>query len=234
MANVVAIIPARSGSKGLKDKNIKELNGKPLMAYTIEAALKSNVFKDVIVSTDSEKYKQIAEKYGAWVPFLRTAELSQDSSTTNDVIDDLIIRLKAIGRQYDILMILQPTSPLRNENHIKEALRFFYEKDANCVVSMCECEHSPILTKKLDDSKSLDGFLNDLKETRRQEFGKYYRLNGAIYILKEDYFLKYKNYYKKKSYAFIMEKSKSVDIDDINDFKYAEFIIQNNKENLGD
>lgn len=226
MENMIAIIPARSGSKGLKDKNIKELNGKPLMAYTIESALKSRVFKDVVVSTDSLEYKKIAESYGAYVPFLRSNELSTDSASTIDVIEDLLNRMHEMGKDYESLMILQPTSPLRDENDIIEAVRLFKEKNANSVVSMCESEHSPLLTKQLDETNSLDGFLEDLNKSRRQDFNKFYRLNGAIYLLNVEYFLKYKSFYKENSYAFIMDKSKSVDIDDINDFKYAEFLIK--------
>ncbi|APF24885.1 cytidylyltransferase domain-containing protein [Clostridium butyricum] len=226
MDNIIAIIPARSGSKGVKDKNIKEINGKPLMAYTIEAAIKSKIFKDVIVSTDSVEYKKIAESYGASVPFLRSAELATDLTTTIDVVEDLLNKMHEIGKDYKALMILQPTSPLRDENHIIEAVKLFKDKNACSVVSMCECEHSPLLTKQLDEKKSLDGFLNNLCKHRRQDFNKFYRINGAIYLLNVDYFLKYKNFYKEKSYAFIMDKNKSIDIDDIDDFIYAEFLIK--------
>lgn len=223
---VLAIIPARSGSKGLKDKNIKELNGKPLIAYTIEAALKSGVFEDVVVSTDSEKYKKISEEYGAWVPFLRSSNLSRDNTSTNDVIEDILLKLKSIDKQYDSLMILQPTSPLRDEEDIKNSIKLFYDKKAKSVVSMCECDHSPLLTKALDGNMRLDGFLSNLKKNRRQDFERFYRLNGAIYLIKVNYFFKYKDFYKKDSYAFIMNKLKSIDIDDIYDFKYAEFLIK--------
>lgn len=223
---ILAIIPARSGSKGLKDKNIRILNGKPLIAYTIEAALKSNVFEDIIVSTDSEKYKVISEEYGAWVPFLRSKELAMDTTSTNDVIDDIILKLKAIGKEYDSFIILQPTSPLRDEEDIKNAVKMFNEKQANSVVSMCECDHSPLLTKSLEANLNLDGFLSNLKEKRRQDLKIFYRLNGAMYLSKIDYFLKYKDLYKEKSYAYIMEKRKSIDIDDIYDFKVAEVLIR--------
>lgn len=223
---ILAIIPARSGSKGLKDKNIRILNGKPLIAYTIEAALKSNVFEDIIVSTDSEKYKVISEEYGAWVPFLRSKELAMDTTSTNDVIDDIILKLKAIGKEYDSFIILQPTSPLRDEEDIKNAVRMFNEKQANSVVSMCECDHSQLLTKSLEANLSLDGFLSNLKEKRRQDLKIFYRLNGAMYLSKIDYFLQYKDLYKEKSYAYIMEKRKSIDIDDIYDFKVAEVLIR--------
>lgn len=230
LEDTLAIIPARSGSKGLKDKNIKLLNGKPLIAYTIEAALKSNIFREVLVSTDSEEYKKVSQEYGAWVPFLRPRCFAEDNTSTNEVIENVLLTLENMGKTYENFMVLQPTSPLRDENDLKEAFNFFIEKNANSVVSMCECEHSPLLTRKLSNEKQLDGFLADLKCSRRQELNNYYRLNGAIYLAKVDYFKKYKDFYKENSYAYIMDKCKSVDIDDMNDFLYAEFLMKTNKK----
>lgn len=223
---IIAIITARSGSKGIIDKNIKMINGKPLIAYTIEAAKKSGVFTDILVSTDSERYKQVSEEYGAWVPFLRSESLAQDETSTVDVIEDVLIRLRGIGKSYDSFMLLQPTSPLRDELDIRDSVKLFEEKKANSVVSMCECEHSPVLSKQLEDNKCLDGFLSDIDKVRRQDLNSYYRLNGAIYISKVRYFLKYKDFYKENSYAYIMSKEKSVDIDDIFDFQFAEFLLK--------
>lgn len=223
----LAIIPARSGSKGLKNKNIKLLDGKPLIAYTIEAALKSEIFTDIIVSTDSKEYKDIAESYGAWVPFLRPKELSEDKTSTNDVIENVLMTLEKMGKIYNNFMILQPTSPLRDEVDIKAAFDLFINRHANSVVSMCECEHSPLLTTQLDDKKRLDGFLSDFNCSRRQDFNKFYRLNGAIYLVNADYFIQYRDFYNNNSYAYIMDLHRSVDIDDINDFNYAEFLIKN-------
>jgi len=225
---ILAVIPARSGSKGIKDKNIKNLNGKPLIAYTIEESIRSRIFEDVIVSTDSEKYKKIAEGYGAWVPFLREKKLAEDTANTIDVVEDVLLKLKNIGKKYDSLMILQPTSPLRDKYDIRGAFKLFCEKEANSVVSMCECDYAPQLTKKLNDKMKLDGFLSDINKIRRQDLGKFYRLNGAIYLIKVQYFLKYKYIYKENSYAFIMDKKKSIDIDDLDDLKYAEFLMQKN------
>ena len=230
MDRIIAIIPARSGSKGLKDKNIKEINGKPLIAYTIESAIESNVFEDVLVSTDSKKYLDIAVKYGAYVPFLRSEKLSKDASSTNDVIEDVLAQLKQIGKEYDAFMLLQPTSPLRTIEDIKNALKLFEEKKANSVVSMCECDHSQLFVKSLDDQKRLDNFLTNIKNVQRQNVKKYYRLNGAIYLIRTNYFLKYKDFYREKSYAYIMKKKNSIDIDDIYDFKYAEMLMNIFKE----
>lgn len=226
---VLAIIPARSGSKGLKDKNIKIFNGKPMLAYSIEAAIKSNIFEDIIVSTDSEEYALIAKKYGASVPFLRPAELSKDETTSQEVIEYVINELKKKGKNYDYFMILQPTSPLRRSNHIVEAFNLFISKNANSIVSVCETEHSPLYMNTLDSSLSMENFIGKDISTRRQELPKYYRLNGAIYIYIVDYYLKNKNLYQEKSYAYIMEKKYSIDIDDEYDFKIAEYLLKEEK-----
>lgn len=223
---ILAIIPARSGSKGIEDKNIRILNGKPLIAYTVEAALKSEVFEDIVVSTDSEKYKKISEEYGAWVPFLRSKELAQDESSTNDVVEEVLIKLKDAGKEYDSLMILQPTSPLRDEEDIRNSVKLFHEKKANSVISMCECDHSPLFMKLLDEENKLDGFLSNLNKVRRQDLKQFYRLNGAIYLSEVDYFLENKDFYKENSYAYIMDKSHSADIDDIDDFIYVELFMK--------
>lgn len=222
----LAIIPARSGSKGLKDKNIKELNGKPLIAYTIGAAIESNVFDNIIVSTDSKVYEDIAKKCGAEVPFLRPDYLSTDEATTNDVVEYTIKELEKVGKNYDYFMILQPTSPLRKSEDILGAVKLLFEKNANSVVSVCEAEHSPLYMNTLDESLAMDDFLSKDIKTRRQELPKYYRLNGAIYICKISNFLKYKNFYGEKSHAYIMDKKRSIDIDDELDFILADYLMK--------
>lgn len=221
----LAIIPARSGSKGLKDKNIKMLNGKPLMAYSIEAALHSECFDKIVVSTDSEAYAKIAKEYGAEVPFLRLEHLSGDEVTTNCVISDLLIKLKEYGEEFDCMMILQPTSPLRTSEDIKKAIKLMKEKKANAVVSLCEVDHSPLYAGEVPVDLRIDGFIKKDISCRRQELPKYYRLNGAIYLAKVDYFLEYGDFYKNECYAFIMDKNSSIDIDDEFDFKMAELIL---------
>lgn len=223
--NILAIIPARSGSKGLKNKNIKLLNGKPLMAYTIEAAKESNIFDDIVVSTDSEEYAEIAKYYGANIPFLRPDFLSEDSTSTEDVIMHLLNYYISNGKKFEYFMILQPTSPLRSSEDIKTSLNMLKERNANAIVSVCECEHSPVITTKLDNDMRLDGFLKEITGVRRQDFDNYYRINGAIYLCKVDYYLQYKNFYDKDCYAYVMDRKKSIDIDDIYDFKFAEIML---------
>lgn len=225
----LGIIPARSGSKGLVDKNIKELNNKPLIAYTIEAAVKSNIFDDIILSTDSIKYAEIGKKYGATVPFLREEYLASDNASTKDVIVHVIKQLEIMGKKYDYFVLLQPTTPLRNENHIKESVDILIDNNANSVVSICELEHSSSINLRLNKKNTLDFVFSDLSNIRRQDYQTEYRINGGIYICKTDFYLKYENFYMEGSYPYIMDKSSSVDIDDIDDFMYAEYLI--NKSN---
>lgn len=229
---ILAIIPARSGSKGLKDKNIKELNGKPMIAYTIEAALNSSIFNDVIVSTDSKKYAKIAEKYGAQVPFLRPKELANDYASSNDVILHTLEEMKKLNKTYDYFMLLQPTSPLRNEKNILEAYELLLEKKANAIVSVCETDHNPLLTNTIDDSLSMVNFIDNVNNKRRQDLPKYYRINGAIYLAKVNYYTENQNFYKNKAYAYMMTKKESIDIDDIIDFKLAEVLLKDNIINM--
>ena len=145
----IAIIPARSGSKGLPDKNIKPLNGKPLLAYSIEAALASGMFDAVHVSTDSERYADIARQYGADEPFLRSAETSSDTASSEDAIREVLRRYEEMGQRFDAFMLLQPTSPLRTAGDIRAAFGVMEEKQAESVVSVCEMEHSPLWSNTL-------------------------------------------------------------------------------------
>ena len=221
---IIGIIPARSGSKGLKDKNIKELCGKPLIAYTIEAAKQSGVFDCIMVSTDSEKYARIAREHGASVPFLRSSENSSDKSGSWDVVREVLANL---NEKFDIVVLLQPTSPLRTSQHIKEAVDLFFEKDADTVCSVCETPHPMFWCNTLDNNLSMKDFIKKEHQKRRQELPKLYTLNGAIYICKTKY-IDNLDFYSNKSFAYIMDKKSSIDIDEELDFRYAEFILNNN------
>ncbi|WP_407370245.1 cytidylyltransferase domain-containing protein [Carnobacterium sp.] len=225
---IIAIIPARSGSKGLKDKNIKLLNGKSLIAYTIEAAKNAQIFDDIIVSTDSEKYAEIAKKYGASIPFLRPKSLASDTSASNDVIKFTINELEKKNITYDYFMLLQPTSPLRNKDDIVNALELLFEKNGKSIVSVCESEHSPYLMNQLNESLSMENFLLEHNNKRRQELTPFYRLNGAIYLCDVETYKINNSYYGEKSIAYIMDKIHSIDIDDEIDFKLAELLLKDN------
>lgn len=218
---ILGIIPARSGSKGIKDKNIKPLLGEPLIKYTIDAALNSNMIDDLIVSTDSKKYANISKELGAKVPFLREDYLASDEAKTSDVIIDI---LEKINEDYDYFILLQPTSPLRNENHIKEAIKLGVDSECDSVVSVCEVDHSPMIMNTLDEDLSLFNFIKS--SNRRQDNEKFYRINGAIYISKVNHYKKTKDFYLENSKAYIMDRRDSIDIDDILDFQIAEAIMK--------
>lgn len=216
--NKIAIIPARSGSKGLKDKNIIDICGKPLMAYSIEAACSSGIFEKVIVSTDSKEYGEIARKYGADVMY-RGEALSNDQATTYMVIEDILQRLK---KEEDYFVLLQPTSPMRTSKHIIEAVKKFETlyNVYDFLVSVKEAEHASALVKPIEDDESLKYFDTDFANYRRQAYQEY-SPNGAIFIGKPDAYLKQKHFFGKRSLAYKMSKMDSIDIDDELDYEFA-------------
>ena len=219
----IAIIPARSGSKGLKDKNIIDLCGKPLIAYSIEAALQSGVFDRVIVSTDSEHYATIAREYGAEI-MMRGERLSDDKATTYMVLEDIL--KNRITEQIDYFVLLQPTSPLRSSKHILEAIDKFETRydDFDFLVSMKESEHAKVLVNPIDDDESLKYFDTDFSNYRRQGY-KDYSPNGAIFIGKPNAYLARKHFFGCRSIAYIMNKIDSIDIDDCVDYELAKSIM---------
>lgn len=222
----IAIIPARSGSKGLKDKNIKELSGKPLVAYSIEAALESEQFETVMVSTDSPAYADICKRYGASVPFLRSEKNSSDTASSWDMVEEVLLGYQRNGQDFDTFMLLQPTSPLRSADDIREAYRKMNEMEANSIVSLCEVDHSPLQCNVLPSTFSLEGFVRkEVLGKRRQDIPTYYRFNGAIYLAKVKYFMENHDIYRNGSYAYIMNKFRSIDIDDDLDFTMAEVLM---------
>lgn len=218
----IAVITARSGSKGLKDKNIKLLNGKPLMAYTIEAARQSGCFDCIHVSTDSEEYARIAQQYGAEVPFLRNAELASDSAGSWEVVRAVIDRYGQSAKQFEKAMLLQPTSPLRTSEDIRNAFALMEDKNAKTVVGVCEMDHSPLWSNTLPEDKNMNGFQSESFLIPRQQLPVYYRINGAVYLVDVDYLMNEGELYGQDSYAYIMPKERSVDIDDLFDLLLVE------------
>lgn len=222
----IAVIPARSGSKGVKDKNIIDLNGKPLLAYSVEAAVQSRIFQKIHVSTDSKEYAKIAVKYGAEVPFIRSKELSADDVSTWDAMRFVIEEYAKMGEYFDTLTVLQPTSPLRTEKDIIRAFDFFNKKNANMISSVCETEHSPLWSNTLPDDLSMVDFEDEkYAYLPRQKLPIYYRENGAIYIVKVKQMFSDINLYKDKCYAFIMDRESSVDIDTEFDYIFAKMVL---------
>ena len=227
---MLAIIPARGGSKGLPGKNIKMLAGKPLIAYTIEAALKAKHLTEVIVSTEDEQIAKIAKEYGASVPFMRPVELASDTSLS---IDTYLYTLdkydKDFGKQYSDFAVLQPTSPLRTGMDIDNAIEMFTKKNADSVISYCEEHHSVFWHKYLDEEGKLSTIFTDEKIANRQDLKRTYYPNGSIYIFKTE-LIRRRAYYTDKTFAYLMDRKRSIDIDTQEDFEYAEFLFDRKKQ----
>lgn len=224
----LAIIPARGGSKRLPRKNVLDLGGKPLIAWTIEAALECPFINEVMVTTDDDEIAEIAKRYGANVPFMRPRELASDTATSFDAIKHVIdFYREELGREFDFVVLLQPTSPTRNSQHISEAIELLVERNADAVISVCEVDHSPLWMNTLPSDHSLGKFLRDeVKNVRSQELPKNYRLNGAIYICRTSCLLAEKTFFISNNiFAYIMSKDTSIDIDDLSDFRLAKCLL---------
>lgn len=222
---MIAIIPARGGSKGLPGKNVRPLNGKPLIAYAIEAALKAKNIDRVIISTDDEEIARVAVEYGAELPFMRPAELASDTAMA---IDNYIYNIGRLeeegGKPIDAFVVLQPTSPLRIAEDIDGAIELFEQKKADSVISYCQEAHPVTWHKYLDDEgRFVDIFDANIKN--RQDNRVSYYPNGAVYVFRTS-MIRERKYYTDKSYAYVMPRTRSVDIDFIEDFEYAEFLLK--------
>lgn len=214
------LIPARGGSKGIPKKNIKILNGKPLIYYTLDAIKDIAPTDNICVSSDDKEIIQKVEEYGVKVPFIRPSEFATDTSTSIDVIDHALNFYKKNGRQFKGLVLLQPTSPFRKKTHLVEALKLFSE-DIDLVVSVKITSANPYYVLFEENS---DGFLELSKKsqfTRRQDCPLVYERNGAIYI----YNLKTSNQADLRQIKYVMDESSSVDIDNEFDWLLAEFIL---------
>lgn len=222
----LAVIPARGGSKRLPRKNVLDLAGKPLIAWTIEAALGSTYIDAAVVSSDDAEILSIAHRYGAKT-LQRPDELATDTATSFDALKHAIEH----SNPCDYVVLLQPTSPLRAAKHIDEAIELLISKNADAIVSVCETDHSPLWSNTLPQSGSMENFLRDeVKNKRSQELEKYYRLNGAIYICKTDILLEQKTFFLEKNvFAYIMDRKSSVDIDESEDLLLAEILIKRKK-----
>lgn len=218
----LAIIPARGGSKRLPRKNVLDLCGKALIAYSIETGLKSKYIDKVMVTSDDEEILSISKEYGANT-ISRPEELASDIATTFDAVKHTIDNVE----KYDYIVLLQPTSPLRNEKHLDEAIELLEQKNADAIVSVCEMDHSPLWCNTLPGDGSMKSFLKEeVLNKRSQDLDKYFRLNGAIYICKTEKLLENKGFFLNENiYAYKMDKKNSIDIDDEFDFKLAHLYL---------
>lgn len=227
----LALIPARAGSKGIKDKNIIDLCGKPLIAYSIESALNSKYIDRVVVSTDGENIARVAKEYGADVPFIRPKELASDTAKSIDTVIHCIKELKIQGQEYDYVVLLQPTQPLRQSFHIDEAIELIINEEVSDLVSICKVKEHPILMRTIDEHGRMHKLLNTSSTQRRQDFKDFYKVNGVIYINKIDEQLNYETSLNDNSVAYIMDEKYSVDIDEVLDVEIAKLIIKELQEN---
>jgi N-acylneuraminate cytidylyltransferase/CMP-N,N'-diacetyllegionaminic acid synthase len=219
---ILAIIPARGGSKGIPYKNIKLLSGKPLISWTIKEAIGSKYIDKVIVNTDSFKIAEIAKRYKAQVPFLRPKKLGTDKASSIDVILHTIQWFQKRMHVFDIIILLQPTSPLRGRCDIDAAIEALFKKKAKAIVSVTEAGCSPLLMNILPKDGNMKDFIDKkIMNSGRQDLPGYYQLNGAIFIGFSSYIIKNKGFYGDRTFAYIMPRERSVDIDDIVDFKLA-------------
>ncbi|TBW56703.1 acylneuraminate cytidylyltransferase family protein [Marinobacter halodurans] len=226
----LAIIPARGGSKRLPGKNIKFLCGKPLIQWTIDAAINSRVFDRICVSTDCENIADVARECGAEVPFLRPPELSSDTATTASVLAHFIETFEQrTGCTVNYVCLLQPTSPLRSADDILHTEKMLIANDLDAVVSVCEMEHPIQLCNMLPPDGSLEGFVRPENYRRSQDQEVYYRINGAIYFCKTETAKRLETLYSRsvKSRAYVMDPVSSIDVDTMLDFCLAETVIKN-------
>jgi len=226
---VLGFIPARANSKGIPGKNIKLLNGKPLIGYTIEEGKKSRINR-LIVSTDSPEIAKASQAFGAEVPFLRPAELSQDDSAIEDSLLDTINKLKENeGYQPDIIVLLQPTSPLRKAVHINDCLDLLEEKKVDSIVSVSEPIEHPAEMVYWDDTGKMC-FLSDLffqeKKTQRQQYPSFLFINGAVFAFQYQSFIEKKSRFGDKTLPYKMQQIDSIDIDSKGDFTIAEALLR--------
>lgn len=225
---MLAIIPARGSSKGIPEKNIKPLFGKPLIAYTIEAAQAARSVDRLILSTDDEGIAEVAQKFGVEIPFMRPAELAQDTSLAIDNYIYTVDRVNADNsKQYDEFIVLQPTSPFRTAVDIDNAIELFHEKKADSLISVCEASHPPLWAKKIDSLGRLKDYFNiNIGNKNRQELEPAFMPNGAIFILKLSLLKSHYSYYSDRTYAYVMLQERSLDIDTPLDFEFAEFLMR--------
>ena len=224
---ILVVIPARGGSKGIPHKNIKPLAGKPLIHYTIDVARQIVTDEDICVSTDDPEIIKCVEEYGLKVPFVRPEELATDTAGTYEVLLHALSFYEQQGNQYDVVLLLQNTSPFRTANQVKEALAL-YQSDIDMVVSVKECSANPYYCVF---EENLEGYLNICKGdgniTRRQDAPKVYEYNGAIYAINPQSLKQMPLNKFSRRIKYVMDEQSSLDLDTMNDWKMAELIVKN-------
>ena len=225
----LAIIPARGGSKGLPGKNIKELCGKPLIVWSIESGLKSKYIDEVVVSTDYQTTADIAKEYGASVPFLRPGYLANDTATSFDAVKHTIDFYKdKLGKEFDYIVLLEPTSPLRTTKDINMAIKLLLSSSAKSIIGVCKTEQqNPVFLVYMDQNQRISGYENkDMRILRRQNIKSVYFFEGSIYISDIKTYLSKQTFYHEDTIGFEFPKYKSLEIDDMDDFIMIEAMMK--------
>lgn len=226
--NIISIIPARGGSKGLPRKNIIDLAGKPLIAWTIEASLNSKYITKTIVSSDNDEILNISEQYNADI-LKRPNELALDTTASEPVVRDVIETLKKENKEFDYLVLLQPTSPLRDTQNIDDTFDSLFQSEATALISVCEVDNKILKAFKSNSNGFIEGVSNNKYPfMRRQDLPKTYLSNGAIYIIKVDEFLKNNSFFTDKTISYLMDEMKSTDIDTYEDLKKVNDYLSRN------
>jgi N-acylneuraminate cytidylyltransferase len=221
--SVLAIIPARGGSRGIPRKNIKALMGKPLIGWTIDVAEQSSCVDRIIVSTEDEEIASVARKLGADVPFIRPAELAADDTPGISPVLHVISQLP----NYDWVLLLQPTSPLRSPEDIDGIWQFCQEQGAPSAVSVCEVGEHPYLMYKCDTAQRLEPIIKGRPDVAcRQDLPPVYALNGALYLARTEWLLKRQDFIGQDTLGYIMPPERSVDLDTPQDWRWVEFLIE--------
>ncbi|NJN67375.1 MAG: acylneuraminate cytidylyltransferase family protein [Chloroflexaceae bacterium] len=224
----LAIIPARGGSKSIPRKNLALVAGKPLIAWSIQVALESQRLSRVIVSTDDEEIAEVAQEWGAEVPFRRPPELARDDTPGIDPIIHAVTWLEQHENDTpDYVVVLQPTSPLRTTQDIDAAVQLAQEKQVDSVVSVCPIHHHPYWTKRITDDGRLVPFL-ELEQDyyRRQTLPPVYALNGAIYLVQRTILLKQQSFYTEQTFAYVMPPERSIDVDTSWDLHLVNLVLE--------
>ncbi len=224
----ICIIPARGGSKGIPRKNVRKLAGKPLIAYTIAQALQSRYIDRTVVSTDDEEIADISKQYGAEVPFIRPSDLSGDDASTIDVLLHAIKWMEQYEKyNFDILVLLHTTTPLRRISDIDSCIKLLIETKADNVFSVTEAHRNPYFNMIELNSAGEISLVKKGNYITRQSAPKVYDLNASIYVWWKDILKNEKNIFLRKSKIYVMPKERSIDIDDDLDFRIAEFLRVN-------
>jgi CMP-N,N'-diacetyllegionaminic acid synthase len=227
---LLALIPARGGSKRLPRKNILDFCGKPLIAWTIEAALKSKYVDHVVVSTNDNDISNISSQYGADVRFTRPNNISQDHSTSVEVVEHALKKLEESGCHYEYVILLQPTSPFRTSIHIDAAVELLVKRNSSAIISVTKTINNPLWANTIPENGSMDNFIQeDIKNKRSQDLPIFYELNGAIYLINSRKILEENTFFLKKGvFSYEMDRISSIDIDTNYDFLIASLIAENN------